>query len=63
VKPDGVPTAKIRVGTITDGPDGEYIVDRLADEAVKFIEGSKEKPFFLNLWCYGVHVPWGHKEA
>jgi arylsulfatase A-like enzyme len=62
VKPDGVPTSKNRIGTITDGPDGEYIVDRLADEAVKFIDGSKDKPFFLNLWCYGVHGPWGHKE-
>jgi arylsulfatase A-like enzyme len=63
VKPDGVATSKNRIGTITDGPDGEYIVDRLADEAVKFIDGSREKPFFLNLWCYGVHGPWGHKEA
>jgi arylsulfatase A-like enzyme len=63
VKPDGSATSKSRVGTITDGPDGEYIVDRLADEAVKFIDSSKGKPFFLNLWCYGVHGPWGHKEA
>src|SRR4029078_2067665 len=40
----------------------EYIVDRLADEAVKFIEANKDQPFFLNLWNYGVHGPWGHKE-
>ena len=58
---DGKPGGKTRVGTITDGPAGEYIVDRLADEAVKFIESSKDKPFFLNLWNYGVHGPWGHK--
>jgi arylsulfatase A-like enzyme len=63
VQPDRAPTSKSRAGNITDGPDGEYIVDRQADEAVKFIQGSKEKPFFLNLWCYGVHGPWGHKEA
>lgn len=62
VTPDGKPTAKTRVGTITDGPPGEYIVDRQAAEAVKFIQGSKGGPFFLNLWCYGVHGPWGHKE-
>lgn len=62
VKPDGEPRGQVRVGTITDGPAGEYIVDRLADEAVKFIESSKDKPFFLNLWNYGVHGPWGHKE-
>ncbi len=62
VTPEGRPTAKSRVGTITDGPKGEYIVDRQADEAVKFIQGSKGGPFLLNLWCYGVHGPWGHKE-
>lgn len=58
----GKPTAKSKVGTITDGPPGEYIVDRQAAEAVDFIRGSKGTPFFLNLWCYGVHGPWGHKE-
>lgn len=62
VKPDGAANGKNKVGTITDGPAGEYIVDRQAEEAVKFIRDSKDKPFFLNLWCYGVHGPWGHKE-
>jgi arylsulfatase A-like enzyme len=61
VAPDGVANAKTKIGTITDGPDGEYIVDRQAAEAVKFIDSSKGRPFFLNLWCYGVHGPWGHK--
>jgi arylsulfatase A-like enzyme len=59
---EGNPTGKSKVGTITDGPQGEYIVDRQAAEAVKFIAASKDGPFFLNLWCYGVHGPWGHKE-
>jgi arylsulfatase A-like enzyme len=63
VKPTGEPRGQQRVGTITDGPAGEYIVDRQADEAVKFIEANSDSPFFLNLWCYGVHGPWGHKEA
>lgn len=62
VTPEGSPTAKSKVGTITDGPKGEYIVDRQAAEAVKFIRQSKDGPFYLNLWCYGVHGPWGHKE-
>jgi arylsulfatase A-like enzyme len=61
VKPTGEPRGQNKVGTITDGPDGEYIVDRLADEAVKFINENKDRPFFLNLWNYGVHGPWGHK--
>ena len=61
VKPTGEPRGQSKVGTITDGPAGEYIVDRLADEAVKFIADNKDRPFFLNLWNYGVHGPWGHK--
>ena len=61
VTADGEPTNRSKVGTVTDGPDGEYIVDRLADEAVTFIRSSGNGPFFLNLWCYGVHGPWGHK--
>lgn len=59
---EGKPGGKTKVGTITDGPEGEYIVDRQAAEAAKFIAASKGGPFFLNLWCYGVHGPWGHKE-
>jgi len=62
VKRDGEPGGKNKVGTITDGPDGEYIVDRLTDEAIKFIDENKSRPFYLNLWQYGVHGPWGHKE-
>lgn len=58
----GKPAGKLKVGTITDGADGEYIVDRQAAEAVKFIQDNKDNPFYLNLWCYGVHGPWGHKE-
>jgi arylsulfatase A-like enzyme len=58
---DGEPRGQQKVGTITDGPAGEYIVDRLADEAIRFIETNRDRPFFLNLWNYGVHGPWGHK--
>ena len=52
-----------------DGPAGEYIVDRVTDEAINFIENrvlgndSGTKPFYVNIWQYGVHGPWGHKEA
>lgn len=62
VKPDGEPGHKNFVGTITDGPEGEYITDRLTDEAVKFITANRDRPFFLNLWQYAVHGPWGFKE-
>lgn len=62
VVPEGEPASRQKVGNITDGPDGEYITDRLTDEAIGFIEDHAEEPFFLNLWQYGVHGPWGHKE-
>jgi arylsulfatase A-like enzyme len=63
VKQNGKPGGKNKIGTITDGPEGEYIVDRVTDEALEFIEAHREEPFFLNLWQYGLHGPWGHKEA
>jgi arylsulfatase A-like enzyme len=62
VSPDGTPGGQHPVGTITDGPPGEYITDRLTDEAIKFIAANKDRPFFVNLWHHGVHGPWGHKE-
>jgi len=42
---------------LTDGPSGEYLDDRLAREAVAFIEENRRRPFFLNLWLYTVHTP------
>jgi arylsulfatase A len=36
---------------------GEYLTDRLAAEAEKFIETNKDKPFFLYLPHYAVHTP------
>jgi arylsulfatase A-like enzyme len=45
-----------------DGPPGEYITDRLTDEAIGFMEANRASPFYLQLWHHGVHGPWGHKE-
>jgi arylsulfatase A-like enzyme len=42
---------------ISSGVKGEYLTDRLTDEAEAFIEKNKEKPFFLYLCQYGVHTP------
>jgi arylsulfatase A-like enzyme len=36
---------------------GEYLTDRLAAEAEKFIEANKAKPFFLYMPHYAVHTP------
>jgi arylsulfatase A-like enzyme len=49
---------------LADGKEGEYLTDRLTDEAVKFIRESKDKPFFLYFPHYGVHTPLeGKKEV
>ena len=42
---------------LPDGPKGEYLTDRLTDEAVKFIKANRNKPFFLYLPHYAVHTP------
>ncbi len=42
---------------LSDGPPGEYLTDRLTDEALRFIEASKDRPFFLYLPHYAVHTP------
>ena len=39
------------------GKDGEYLTDRLTDEALKFIRSNKDKPFHLTLAHYAVHTP------
>lgn len=41
---------------------GEYLPDRLALEAEKFIAANKDKPFFLYLPHYSVHTPMRAKE-
>lgn len=46
-----------RIPTLKDGPPGEYLTDREADEACKFIESHRERPFFLYWPHYAVHTP------
>ncbi|MBP7038931.1 MAG: sulfatase [Bacteroidales bacterium] len=47
---------------LADGPEGEYLTDRQTDEAIKFIESSSGKPFFVFLSYYAVHNPMQAKE-
>lgn len=42
---------------LEDAPEGEYLTDRLSDEAVKFIEQNTEKPWLLYLTHFSVHTP------
>ena len=39
----------------------EHIEDRMAQEAVKFIEQHQDEPFFLNYWMFSVHAPFDAK--
>jgi arylsulfatase A-like enzyme len=47
---------------IKDGPEGEYLTDRLTDESLKFLDENKDKPFLLYLSHYAVHTPLQSKE-
>jgi len=51
------------IATIMDGPDGEYITDRLGDEVGKFIDANKSKPFFIYFPEFAVHLPLQAKKA
>ena len=55
--------APYRIPTLTDGPDGEFLSERLTSEALTFIERNKDKPFFLYLPHYAVHTPIQAKPA
>lgn len=48
---------RARWDVFPDGQDGEYLTDRLTDEAVKFIRETHHQPFFLYFPHYGVHTP------
>ena len=46
-----------KIATLTDGPEGEFLTDRLTTEAIGFIEKNKDQPFFIYLPHYAVHTP------
>ncbi len=46
-----------RNGTLPDRKAGEYLTNRLGDEAASFIKSHRDTPFHLTLWPYSVHTP------
>jgi arylsulfatase A-like enzyme len=42
---------------LMDGPEGEYLTDRMTDEAIRFMTVNKDAPFLLYLSHYAVHDP------
>jgi len=49
--------APYRNPALPDGKEGEYLPERLADEAIAFIRKRRDGPFFLNWWPFSVHYP------
>lgn len=49
--------APYRIPTLPEKREGEYLPERLADEAIAFVQQAREGPFFLNWWPYSVHYP------
>lgn len=52
-----------RIHNIPPRREGEYLPDRLVDEAGTFIAKHRERPFFVALWPYAVHWPMEAPEA
>ncbi len=50
------------IPNLESGPPGEYMTDRLTDEAIALIRQRGDKPFFLNMCYYTVHTPIEAKE-
>jgi len=42
---------------LSDGPNGEYLTDRLTNESISFLDTIGQNPFFLFLTYYSVHTP------
>jgi len=42
---------------LEDGPEGEYLTDRLTDEAITLINEPDQRPWFMYYSAYAVHTP------
>jgi len=60
-----IPTTKLKATwqVLLGGKDGEYLTDRLTDEAVNFVRENQRQPFLLYFSHYAVHTPLQAKKA
>jgi len=42
---------------LEDGPEGEYLTERLSNDVCSYIDENGDEPFFINFWLYNVHTP------
>jgi arylsulfatase A-like enzyme len=51
------------IENLPDGPENEYLTDRLTAETLRLIEQSRDEPFVMFLSHYAVHTPLQAKAA
>ncbi len=59
--PAGSFVAPWKFKNFTERTPGEHLEDRMADEAVAWMEQNQDRPFFLNYWQFSVHAPFDAK--
>jgi arylsulfatase A-like enzyme len=61
--PAGSYVAPWKFPSFKEKSPGEHLEDRMAAEAVAWMERNKDRPFFLNYWQFSVHAPFDAKKA
>lgn len=61
--PAGSFVAPWKFPNFKENSPGEHIEDRMAAEAVKWMEQQQGKPFYMNYWMFSVHAPFDAKKA
>lgn len=59
--PAGSYVAPWKFPAFKENAPGEHLEDRMAKEAVAFMEAHQSHPFFLNYWMFSVHAPFNAK--
>ena len=61
--PAGSYVAPWKFANFKERVPGEHIEDRMAAEAVAWMEKNRDRPFYLNYWMFSVHAPFDAKQA
>lgn len=61
--PAGSFVAPWKFANFKEKTPGEHIEDRMASEAVAWMEQQNKQPFYLNYWMFSVHAPFDAKKA
>ena len=62
VPPKGYYPPHNNVPGLENAPKGEYLTDRLSDEADQFIRANKDRPWLLYLTHFAIHTPLNAKK-